>query len=203
MIDPGVLRYLGGVSDYRDAILELITRWGYERREEAFQLSSGSMTHDYIDAKLAIATSHRLRAVGEAFLALAREESVEFDAVGGLTMGADPISLAITIASPDEKLWFSVRKEAKAHGKQRSIEGAALKPGTKVMLVDDVVTTGRSILQALDAVEAAEAEVVFATTLVDRGESTSARMAERGVHYRPLLTYKDLGIEPVPDAVLT
>lgn len=187
------------MNEYRDSVLTLVTRYGYERREHAFRLSSGFETHDYIDGKLAIATGSRLRTVGQAFLALARDEGVAFDAVGGLTMGADPVALAITVASDDETLWFSVRKEAKGHGKQRLVEGAVVGEGTRVLLVDDVVTTGRSMVQALDAVEAAGAEVVLATALVDRGEATAARLVERGVRYRPLLTFRDLGIEPVPD----
>jgi orotate phosphoribosyltransferase len=68
-------------------------------------------------------------------------------------------------------------------------------------LVDDVVTTGRSIIKALEAVEPRSVEITFAVALVDRGESTSAEMARRGVRYRPVVTYKDLGIEPVVPSV--
>ena len=186
------------LSDLQDALVGLVARWGYERREEPFQLSSGYKSRDYIDGKKAISTTSRLRLVGKAILDLAQEEGLEFDAVGGLTMGADPIALAVTVASSEEKHWFSVRKEEKKHGKQRKIEGTSLDAGVKVLLVDDVVTTGRSILDALEAIQAEGAEVVLAVALVDRGEQTASRLAERNVKYRPLITYKELGIEAVP-----
>lgn len=193
------------MNDSKESILALVARFGYERREKPFRLSSGYETHDYIDGKLAIADGSRLRAVGQAFLDLAEREGVEFDAVGGLTMGADALSTVIATESSvrsdrQPKRWFFVRKDAKEHGKQKLIEGAILKPGERVMLVDDVVTTGRSIVQALDAIEAAGGRVVLATTLVDRGKRAKHYLSERNVLYRPLLTYRDLGIQPVPDA---
>ncbi|HEX7133668.1 MAG TPA: hypothetical protein VF228_13920, partial [Iamia sp.] len=116
-------------------MVALIARWGYERRDEAFTLSAGFETHDYIDGKRAVATSSRLRQVAAAFLELAEEEQAEFDAVGGLTMGADPLALAITVGASSDKEWFSVRKDVKVHGKQKLIEGSDLLPGTRVLLV--------------------------------------------------------------------
>jgi orotate phosphoribosyltransferase len=187
------------LTDLQDSIVALVARWGYERREKPFTLSAGFETHDYIDGKRAVATTSRLHQVARAFLQVAAEQGAEFDAVGGLTMGADPIALAITMAADTEKQWFSVRKEPKVHGKQQMIEGIELLPGTRVLLVDDVVTTGRSILQALDAIEATGASVVLASALVDRGLGTSRRLASRGIPYHPLINYADLGIEPVPD----
>lgn len=187
------------LTELQDSIVALVAEWGYERRDEAFTLSAGHVTHDYIDGKRAIAQTSRLRLVAQAFLELAKEEGVEFDAVGGLTMGADPIALAIAVGSDRDTYWFSVRKEPKEHGKQQLIEGGPLLPGTRVLLVDDVVTTGRSIIQALDAIQASGAEVVMASALVDRGEGTSRVLDERGIRYRPMMTYQDLGIEPVPD----
>ncbi|HWC10306.1 MAG TPA: phosphoribosyltransferase family protein, partial [Acidimicrobiales bacterium] len=93
--------------------------------------------------------------------------------------------------------WFSVRKEAKGHGRRRAVEGAELRAGVAVLLVEDVVTTGRSMLQALDAVEATGATVVLAVTLLDRGDVAGRSLAERDVSYAPLATYRDLGIDPV------
>ena len=80
---------------------------------------------------------------------------------------------------------------------EAKIEAAELGPGVRVLLVDDVVSTGGSILQALEAVRETGAEVVFATTLVDRGETAARRFAELGVPYRPLITYRDLNIKPI------
>lgn len=183
----------------RSELARVILDHGYERREEPFQLSSGGTSHDYIDAKRAIAKGSRFGLVAEAIQALAASHGVSFDAAGGMTMGADPIGVAVAMLMDVE--WFSVRKTAKGHGRQRRIEGKEFSPGTTVLLVDDVITSGRSILDALDVLQQeAEAEVVLATTLVDRGDDARQAFAGRGVLYEPLLTYRDLGIEPVRSA---
>ena len=183
------------LPELRKELAQVILDFGYERREEPFQLSSGGTSHDYIDAKRAIAKGSRFGLVAEAILALAAEHRVTFDAAGGMTMGADPIGVAVAMLSDTE--WFSVRKASKGHGRQRRIEGKEFGPGVSVLLVDDVITSGRSILDALDALEEVEAKVVLATTLVDRGDAARGAFKERGVLYEPLLTYTDLGIDPV------
>jgi orotate phosphoribosyltransferase len=183
------------VTDKKQAVLDLIMREAYERRDEAFQLTSGEWSHDYIDGKRAIGTGPNLRLVAEAAIETCRSHGVEFDAVGGLTMGADPLAHAISLVAGVK--WFTVRKEAKKHGKQNQIEGAELAAGDRVLLVDDVISTGGSILKALDAIEPLGVQVVLAVSIVDRGKSTSDRLQERGVTYAPILTYEDLGIDPV------
>ncbi|HEX2192695.1 MAG TPA: phosphoribosyltransferase family protein [Acidimicrobiales bacterium] len=182
-------------ADLRTQVLDVVRRLGHVRREEAFQLSSGGWSHDYVDGKRALAGGTELRLAAEAVVATAAEQGAAFDAVGGLTMGADPLSHAVAVVSGAK--WFSVRKEAKGHGRQRAVEGAELGPTVSVLLVEDVVTTGRSLLQALDAVEATGARVVLAVTLLDRGDVARGTLADRGVAYAPLATYADLGIEPV------
>jgi orotate phosphoribosyltransferase len=181
----------------RDDIVELVKSRGYEFREEQYELSSGELSHDYIDGKRAMSTPGAGRVVADAVLDLVSELGIEFDAIGGLTLGADSIAYAVYWAS--DKPWFIVRKEAKGHGKQRRIEGAELAAGTRVILVDDIVTTGKSILQGLDALEEVGADVVLAVTLVDRGEAARSALEARGVRYEPLATYRDLGIDPVGD----
>jgi orotate phosphoribosyltransferase len=183
------------MPDIRRAVVQLVLDKGYVRRAEPFRLSSGEMSRDYVDAKKAIAAGRDLRLAAQAVLDLAAEEGVEFDAVGGLTMGADPLAHAIALLA--DKKWFAVRKEAKSHGKQRSIEGAELSAGEAVLLVDDVITTGSSSLKALDAIEALGARVVLATCIVDRGKLATDAFSERGVRFRPLATYEDLGIDPI------
>jgi orotate phosphoribosyltransferase len=148
-----------------------------------------------MDGKKALARGDHLRDACLAVIALAADEGVEYDAVGGMTLGADSFSHGIAVLTGVP--WFVVRKQTKEHGTTRRIEGAALGPGTRVLLIDDVATTGGSILAALEAVQAVGAIVSLAVTLVDRGEQTAPKFAELGVAYRPLLTYRDLGIEPV------
>jgi orotate phosphoribosyltransferase len=183
------------LADLRAEVAQVILQHGYERRDEPFELSSGGTSHDYIDAKRAIARGNRFSLVAEAIDALANSLGVTFDAAGGMTMGADPIGVAVAIRMDTE--WFSVRKAPKGHGRQRRIEGKEFAPGVSVLLVDDVITSGRSILEALDALEEVDAQVVLATTLVDRGTLARSAFQKRGVLYEPLLTYRDLGIEPV------
>ncbi|MGH9276747.1 MAG: orotate phosphoribosyltransferase [Acidimicrobiales bacterium] len=183
------------VNSHADAVVRLLRERGYVRRDEPFQLSSGEWSHDYVDGKRALAGGADLRLAAEAIVELVAAEGVAYDAVGGLTMGADPLAHAVAVVSGAS--WFSVRKEAKDHGRGRRIEGAVLGPGTTVVLLEDVVTTGASILRALDAVEETGARVVLATTLLDRGEQARDRFAARSVPYRPLSTFRDLHIAPI------
>ena len=96
--------------------------------------------------------------------------------------------------------WFIVRKKAKGRGTAKRVEGAELNADSKVLVVEDVVSTGGSLLQAIDAIEETGAEVVAATTLIDRGDLTAPVLAERGIAYFPLATYADLGLEPITAA---
>jgi orotate phosphoribosyltransferase len=189
------------LSSLRDEIIRLIGDLGHEKRDEPFTLSSGEISYDDIDGKRAIARGSALRTAAEAVLELASEQQVEFDAVGGLTMGADPLAHAIALLS--DTSWFSVRKEPKRHGKQKLIEGCTLSPEMRVMVVDDVVTTGKSILQAIDAINDLDARVVLAVTLVDRGDAARSLMSAHGVPYAPLTSYSDLGIARVGPERLT
>ncbi len=176
-------------------VVGLLRDLGYERRDRPFQLSSGEWSQDYIDAKRALSEGDNLRRVAQSVLRAVSEAGVEFDAVGGLTMGADPTAHAVALVSG--KKWFSVRKQPKGHGRQQLIEGAELRPGMRVLLVDDVVTTGKSILEALEAALATGAEVVLAVALVDRGKAASEKLASMGIKYVPLATYRDFEIVPV------
>ena len=183
--------------DSWQAAFDLIRTRGYEHREEPFRLASGQMSHDYIDGKFAIDTGERLTVVSRAIADLAAINGIEFDAVGGLTMGAD--SIAIGVAMVTGKAWFSVRKEQKQRGREQWIEGTRLEPGTRVMLVDDVISTGGSTEIAFDRVTAVGAVVVGVIPMVDRGDGAAKRFAARNVPFAALVTYKDLGIEPVLD----
>lgn len=179
------------------AAFDLIRTRGHERRAEPFKLASGQLSHDYIDGKFAIDTGERLTVVSKAVADLAAMTGIDFDAVGGLTMGADP--LAHGVAMVTGKAWFSVRKEQKQRGREQWIEGTRIEPGTRVLLVDDVISTGGSTEIAFDRVTAAGAVVTGVIPMVDRGDIAARRFAARNVPFVALVTYRDLGIEPVKD----
>jgi orotate phosphoribosyltransferase len=183
------------LAELRSELANLILKWGHERRDEPFQLSSAGFSRDYIDGKQATSEGERLKLVAEAIDEVTRIAGVTFDAIGGPTVGADAIAVAVAITF--SKGWFFVRKLQKEHGKQKLIEGRVLQPDTPVVLVDDVATTGGSILKALDAVAETGANVVMVIPLVDRGDITRPLVEGRGIKYEPLLTYEDLGIDPV------
>lgn len=183
--------------DSWQAAFDLIRTRGYERRDEPFRLASGQLSHDYIDGKYAVDTGERLAIVCRAVADLAEIHGVEFDAVGGLTMGADP--LAHGVAMVTGKAWFSVRKEQKKRGREQWIEGTRLQPGARVLLVDDVISTGGSTEIALGRVTAVGAVATGVIPMVDRGDVAAGRFAKHGVPFFALVSYRDLGIEPVQD----
>jgi orotate phosphoribosyltransferase len=183
------------MSELKDQLRDTILQEGYLRLDEPVQLRSGEMSRDFIDGKRALARGGDLALACRALLDGVAAAGIEFDAIGGLTLGADQFAHGAAIIG--DKRWFVVRKEPKGRGTNRLVEGYPVAAGDRVVLVDDVVTTGGSIQQAWAAVEATGAEIVAAVTLVDRGEVAAAFFAERGIPYLPLLTYRDLGIEPV------
>jgi orotate phosphoribosyltransferase len=176
----------------RSSLAELVLRTGYEHREEPFQLTSGGWSHDYVDGKHAVARGGDLRQASQAVI-----DSVDepFDAVGGPTMGADALAHGVALLS--DRGWFSVRKEPKGHGRGAWIEGTRLRAGDRVIVVEDVVSTGGSLLRAVERIRDLGADVVAATALLDRSPAVGPRFAEAGIRWAPLLTWADLGIEPL------
>jgi orotate phosphoribosyltransferase len=183
------------VTDTREAAIRLVKEKGYERREEPFRLASGALSHDYVDGKYAVEDGPSLSKVSRAIVEMLAEEGITYTAVGGLTMGADAFAIGVAIESGCK--WFSVRKEPKPRGREQGVEGARITADDTVLLVDDVITTGGSTKKAYDRVVAIGATVVCVTPFVDRGDSGRALFEELGVAYRPLMTYRDLGIDPV------
>ena len=165
----------------------------------AFTLASGAHSDLYFDAKQTTADPQGLILVGQVGWRLVKQTAaslnVQIDSIGGLTIGADLIASSIGIASledPSAKLQtFIVRKEAKTHGRQKLIEGN-FAPGHSVVIVDDVITTGGSTLQAIDAIEAAHGKVAFVIVLVDREEGGRANIEKRGHRVVPIFTRADL-----------
>ncbi len=183
------------LSQRRMELLEIIRRQGYLRLDQPVRLASGAMSSDFIDAKKALAQWRDLRLACEMIHETVSAAGHSYDTVGGLTMGAD--ALAVGVAAVADCAWFMVRKEPKKRGTNQLIEGSQISDGDKVLLVDDVITTGRSIFVALDVVCATGADVVAAVTLVDRGDNAAAEFARRGLDYHPMITYADFGIKRV------
>lgn len=178
----------------REMLLEKSVRTG------EFTLASGNKSDLYIDCRVTAMDCVGAGYVGslgwEAVRKRIQEEDLNIQCIGGMTMGADPISLAVGMASasqhPEEKIQvFTVRKEPKDHGRGKRIEGN-FKSGDKVVVVDDVITTGGSTLKAIDAIEAEGGEVVFALVLVDREEGGRAAIEERGIPVLPLYSRSTL-----------
>ncbi len=185
-------------SSLREQLLDILITKGLSRLDQPIRLASGAWSSDFVDGKEALADWADLRVACEAICEAVSEAGHRFDAVGGLTMGAD--ALAVGIAAVSDSSWFFVRKEAKKRGTRRLVEGARIGPGDKVLLVDDAVTTGGSIFQAHEAISETGAEVVAAVTLVDRSGLAGPRFEEMGVDYLPMATFTTMGIDPVlPD----
>lgn len=155
------------MSTARRELLEMLAHKSFRLGE--FQLSSGSTSDYYIDCRLTTLDARGAQLVGEVFLAEIREQGWEAAAIGGLTMGADPIVVAVAVTSGTVH-GFLVRKAEKQHGTGQRIEGFREK-GARVVIVDDVCTTGSSTVQAIEAAREYGFEVVGVMCLVERQDA--------------------------------
>ena len=194
-------------ADQKAELLEILIEKSVRRGE--FTLVSGAKSDLYVNCKhttLDPAGALLVGAAGWELLKLtAAELNVRVDAVGGLTMGADPIALSIGIASqldvPSNGLQtFTVRKTPKEYGLKKRIEGN-FAAGNTVVVIDDVVTTGGSTLQAIEAVEAEGGKVAFVIALVDREEGGRKNIEDRGYKVVPLFTRGDVLSRQPPSPV--
>lgn len=163
-------------------------------RRGQFTLSSGRTSTLYIDARLTTMSPDGLALIGPLALALLEEHGWTPDAVGGLTLGADPVSYAIAYASASGTRpirAFTVRKEAKTHGTGRLIEGP-FREGDRTVVIEDVVTTGGSALRAVDAVRAAGGEVLGVLAVVDRQEGGREALQAAGLSVASLATAEQI-----------
>jgi len=159
-----------------------------------FTLASGRQSTLYIDARLTTMSPDGLALIGPLALAALHEVDWRVHAIGGLTLGADPISYAIAYASAETASplrAFTVRKEAKAHGTGRLIEGP-FREGDRVAVIEDVITTGGSALRAVDAVRAAGGSVVGVLALVDREEGGRDALVSAGLPVVALARASDI-----------
>ena len=159
-----------------------------------FTLKSGKASTWFLDTKQTACRPDGIVLVADVALSLLPDEVV---AIGGLTMGADPVAfgIAAVAATRGRSLRsFSVRKEAKDHGITGRIAGA-LQPGDKVAIVEDTVTRGTSIFDAVTAVREFGATPVFITVIVDRGGTCADMASNAGIAYEPMLTAPQLGYD--------
>lgn len=157
-------------------------------------LSSGTEADYYVDLRRITLDGEAAPLVGRVMRGLTAD--LDYDAVGGLTLGADPVATAMlhaAAATGDRLDAFVVRKAGKAHGLQQRIEGPAVE-GRRVLIVEDTSTTGASPLEAADAAAQAGATVVGVATIADRATGAAERFATAGLEYRYVYSLTDLGL---------
>jgi orotate phosphoribosyltransferase len=186
-----------GVADQttqadRSRLIEAITSLAVVR--QPVTLSSGQQADYYIDMRRVTLDGAAAPVVGRVMRELTAD--LEFDAVGGLTLGADPVAVAMmhAAAADGERLdAFVVRKQQKVHGLQRLIEGTEVS-GRRVLAVEDTSTTGGSVLTAVEALREAGAEVVGVAVVVDRNTGAAEKITADGLDYRYAIGAADLGL---------
>jgi orotate phosphoribosyltransferase len=180
------------MADARAELAEIIRTNSLKRGE--FTLSSGKKANYYLDCRMTTLHPRGALLIARLILQKMRQLPIHADAIGGLTLGADPIAASVAVVSELEGTplrAFIVRKESKAHGMQRFIEGWDGLPGSKVVIVDDVCTTGDSIIKACDKAEEAGYSVAATFCVVDREEGGTQTIASR-YPFHPLFTAKEL-----------
>ncbi|WP_369135142.1 orotate phosphoribosyltransferase [Modestobacter sp. I12A-02662] len=180
----------GAAHPDRDRLLELVVELAVVHGKVT--LSSGREADWYIDLRRLTLHHEGAPLVGRVMRQLTRD--LAYEAVGGLTLGADPVATAMLHAAADGEGFldaFVVRKQGKAHGLQRRIEGPDV-AGRPVLAVEDTSTTGDSVLQAVEALHEAGAEVVAVAVIVDRGARAAVEAA--GLEYRAAFELSDLGL---------
>jgi orotate phosphoribosyltransferase len=157
-----------------------------------FTLKSGAKSTWFLDTKQTACRPDGILLVAEAMLEVIPDQAT---AIGGLTMGADPVAFGVAAVAATrgrDLRSFSVRKEAKGHGVMGRLAGA-IQPGDKVVITEDTTTRGTSLMEAVEVVREFGAEPVLVSLIVDRGGTCAAMCEAAGVAYAPLLTAPDLG----------
>ena len=160
-----------------------------------FTLKSGATSSWFLDTKQTACRADGIIAVADAVIEVFGDVLDDIDAIGGLTMGGDPVAYGVqAVAATRSRTLrsFSVRKEPKAGGITGRIAGALI-PGDRVLVTEDTTTRGTSLIEAVDHIEAYGSHPVMMTVIVDRGVTCAAMAAAKGIDYRPLLTAPDLG----------
>lgn len=191
---------MSDASNERLELARLLSEMSVRRGE--FTLASGRRSSLYVDARRTTMSGAGQRLIGRLGLRTLRDRRWDADAVGGLTLGADPVAYAIAHAAALEGAaldGFTVRKQPKDHGAGRQIEGP-LEPGQRVVVVEDVVTTGGSALRAIDTLRQFGAEILGVLAVVDREEGGRRRIEESGYDLAALFGVGELpGVEVPSD----
>ncbi|MEZ2300549.1 MAG: orotate phosphoribosyltransferase [Microcoleus sp.] len=175
---------------WRDRLLDLLCSFAY--REGDFVLSSGQKSSYYINCKPVTLHPEGALATGRLLLSML---AADVDAVAGLTLGADPIVTAVSVVSAlgDRPIpALIVRKEAKGHGTMAYIEGPTLSEGAKVVVLEDVVTTGKSAMQAVERLRGAGYKVDRILSLIDREQGGAEFYRSVGLDFEAVFTIKDI-----------
>lgn len=181
------------MTDKESQLLDLLKTRSFKRG--TFRLASGGTSEYYIDGKMTQVFSQAAYLIGE--ILYERTKDLAFDAIGGLEVGAVPLTTAAVISYHQhgramEGFW--VRDAAKDHGTKKLVEGG-LQDGNRVVIVDDVITKGTSSVKAIDAVRTRGCEVVMVLALVDRMEGAREQFAEKGIaRYESVFTIRDFGV---------
>jgi orotate phosphoribosyltransferase len=180
-------------SAARQKLIEIVCRTSYEYRDVEFKLASGSTSHHYVDCKRGLSYPQMIELLGDVILDTASD--VEFDVAGGLELGAYPIGVAVSLAAyrrGRELRSFVIRKVPKKHGMQKLVEGT-VRSGDKVLIVDDVITRGDSIIKAIQSSRDEGFEVVGVVAIVDREQDGGrANIEAQGVWVRAIMTLDEL-----------
>lgn len=178
----------------RNRLVSLVRKLSY--REGDFTLASGQKSKFYVDLKATTLHPEGATLIGELATRVLIESGLTIEGVGGLTLGADPLATAISMtALTHGKVWpaFIVRKESKGHGTGRYIEGVEnLKAGASVIVLEDVVTTGGSSIQAIERLREAGYQPVAALTVVDREQGGAEAIEKLGVKLLRLATLSEV-----------
>ncbi len=176
----------------RDKLFALLFQRAFRYSEEpTFKLTSGKMSSFYIDCKKVSLDPEGAFLIGQQIFDRIKQLPVE--GVGGMTLGADPIATAVSLVSLLKNKpipAFIVRKEPKGHGSEQQIEGD-LKPGAKVVVVEDVVTTGGSTVRTMEVLKKAGHSVLKVISLIDRKEGGGERITGEGAGFESLFTIDD------------
>ncbi|PSO99754.1 MAG: orotate phosphoribosyltransferase [Cyanobacteria bacterium SW_6_48_11] len=178
------------LSSQRQLLLDLFSRLAYQEGE--FLLSSGERSSYYINGKQVTLRAEGALALGRVLLSLLPADT---KAVAGLTLGADPIVSAVSVVSAYENRPIPaliIRKESKGHGTQAYIEGPRLEPPAKVVVLEDVVTTGRSSILAVERLQAAGYVVEQVIALVDREQGGAALYQSMGLKFQAIFSISDI-----------